>query len=256
MSDGSALTEATLAFFRDNGYCLVPGVVPAKACRAVRALFAEAQELAARGGGGNAWRNDATAWERLPGGTSARMVRKVPAPFDRSAEFRAIFGGDRILDLVEQIIGPEIYLHSSKLIYKPPGIGRRKPFHQDLAYWDDMTAPQVTLWCPIDPATAENGCLEIVPRSHHQGLIEHEDLDDWQIEESRFAPGVAQAVEMAPGDLLFLDVLTVHASRANRSKQGRLAAIVNYYSAPKAADQRSKYGSSQPLRGRRQRPLE
>ena len=58
----------------------------------------------------------------------------------------------------------------------------------------------------------------------------------------------AQPAVMEPGDALFLDVLTVHASAQNRSDYDRLAAIVNYYSRPKVATQTSSYGSTEPLR--------
>ncbi|MFV3077178.1 phytanoyl-CoA dioxygenase family protein [Niveispirillum fermenti] len=237
-----------MTFFRENGYCVVPGLLDPAQCEALRLLLTQAQAKADRGEGEERWRQDGTAWEPADGDGAARIVRRVPAPFEHSAVFRSIFGGDRVLDLVERFIGPRIYLHSSKMLYKPPFQGRRKPFHQDLAYWPDMTGAQVTIWCPIDPATAGNGCMEVVPGSHSRGMLEHHELEDWQIEDGRIDPQSVRVIEMAAGDALFLDVLTIHASRPNRSDRGRLAAIVNYIAAPRAAGQHSRYGTTTPLR--------
>ncbi len=243
------LTASQVAQYEDDGYVVVRGALSQTELATVREILTDTQRMVAQGYVPPHWKNDGGVWEGPPG-IAVRLVRKVPAPFERSAGFRAIFSAPAILDIVEQLIGSEIYLHSSKLIYKPPGCGRRKPFHQDLAYWDDMSAAQVTLWCAIDPASVSNGCIHVVPGSHRKGLIQHVELADWQIDETQFPVNTARPVEMAAGDALFLNVLTVHASGANCSAMERLAAIVNYYSLPRSPDQLSKYGSSEPLRTR------
>ncbi|MCC5669481.1 phytanoyl-CoA dioxygenase family protein [Nostoc sp. CHAB 5784] len=243
-----SLTSSELATYQNDGFCVVASLLSVDALAAVYSLLDEAKSLVARGEVSKSWQTDMTAWERDLTCDSL-IVRKVPAPFEHSEQFRSIFSSPVILDRVEQLIGSEIFLHSSKLIFKPPQIGRRKPLHQDLAYWDDMQAPQITVWCAIDSATPENGCLEVIPRSHKKGLIPHADLEDWQINEHTLEDK-AVCIPMNAGDVMFLDVLTIHASLANRSNCGRLAAIVNYYSEPRRSDQRSKYGSETPLRTR------
>lgn len=237
--------EDAAAAYEELGYCVIVGVLKPADCAVLRSLLDETQARADRGEGEAHWFADETAWES---GAATRVVRKVPKPFQSDARFRAIFGRDDVLDLVEAFAGPEIYLHSSKMLYKPPRVGRPKPMHQDLAYWDEMQARQVTLWCPADRATAENGCLELLPRVHKAGLIPHEDLDDWQIAPGSLADQRPVVVEMAAGDMLFLHPLTPHASRANVSDEGRLAAVINFYSEQVRPGDGARYGSITPIR--------
>lgn len=230
------------------GFCVVTGVLSQADCSELKAILGETQSRADRGEGDARWFSDDTAWEG--GCSAARIVRKVPRPFQEDERFRAIFSRETVLDLVEAFIGPEIYLHSSKMIYKPPHIGRPKPMHQDLAYWDEMQAPQVTLWCSVDPATAENGCVELLPGRHKAGLMQHVQLDDWQISPDAISETPVE-VEMDAGDMLFLHPLTPHASRANASDRGRLAAVVNFYSEPARPEDGVRYGSKVPIRSRK-----
>ncbi|WP_051872183.1 phytanoyl-CoA dioxygenase family protein [Streptomyces sclerotialus] len=237
-----ALSTSQFENFERDGYCIVPSFLSPDDLTHVRNYY----ERAAEAQSSSRPAQDATAWDR--DGSSANVLRKAPAPLDNDPECRRIFTSPRVLDHVEDLIGPNIYLHSSKLLFKPARTGRRKPMHQDLAYWDDMTARQVTLWCAIDRVTAESGGMELIPGSHNRQLQQHEELDDWQLREDALDLSQVHVPEMEPGDALFLDVLTIHASGQNRSDHDRLAAVVNYYSRPKSAAQKSRYGSTEPLR--------
>jgi hypothetical protein len=48
---------------------------------------------------------------------------------------------DRVLDLVEPLLGPDFQLFSTHFICKPQGDGRRVPWHEDSAYWKGMLEP-------------------------------------------------------------------------------------------------------------------
>ena len=145
----------------------------------------------------------------------------------------------RLLDAVEQIVGPEIYANPTQHVrIKPPeeclsgdttivGEIARAVWHQDLA----TVMPEadhsriLTVWIPITRATRENGCLLVAPGSHKKGLATH--CHDPRANYSRQAipedlVGDRQvALEMEPGDVLFLTKLTMHASLPNLSRDIR-----------------------------------
>ncbi len=242
----TALNAGQLQTYSEEGYLIVRGLLSESDLAVVKRIHADEVEAANSARGEAGWSPKADDWDLSADG--AMMVRKVAAPFDRFPDFRAIFTGAAVLDIVSGLIGPRIYLHSSKLMCKPAQAGRRKPWHQDLAYWDDMDSAQVTLWCAIDPATRANGCLQVIPGSHRRGLIQHEEIEDWQIREDKIDEENVVFAVMSPGDVLFLHPLTLHASGANLSSEPRLAALVNYYSKPRTDEQRSPYGSNIPLR--------
>ena len=86
---------------------------------------------------------------------------------------------DEVLDLVEPLVGPNIALYSTHFLAKPPGTGKRVPWHEDSSYWKDQMDPMhvCTVWLSIDPSLPENGCMHVIPRALH-GYSEYEDVDE------------------------------------------------------------------------------
>ncbi len=73
-----------------------------------------------------------------------------------------------LLDLLEPIIGPDILLYSTHLICKPAGDGARVPWHDDSNYWQRQWDPMevVGVWLAIDDSGLDNGCMQVIPRTH------------------------------------------------------------------------------------------
>src|SRR5205807_3154949 len=74
----------------------------------------------------------------------------------------------RVLDVIEDFIGPDIVLWSSHFIAKPRGDGKAVPWHTDGSYWGERLEPMkvITLWLAVDESTVENGCMRVIPGSH------------------------------------------------------------------------------------------
>ena len=80
----------------------------------------------------------------------------------------------QILDMVEQLIGPDIALWNMSFFAKPPG-GKKTPMHQDGEYWLIVPLATCTVWIAIDEATVENGVPALYPGPHKQHrLMVHE----------------------------------------------------------------------------------
>ncbi len=73
---------------------------------------------------------------------------------------------DRLLDVAEHFIGPDIALFASHYIVKPPGDGQPVLWHQDAAYWPLDPMEVVTLWLAVDDSRPDNGCMRVIPGSH------------------------------------------------------------------------------------------
>ena len=58
-----------------------------------------------------------------------------------------------ILDMVEQILGPDFALWNSSFFAKPAQGGRRTPWHQDGEYWPIRPIATCTAWIAIDDST-------------------------------------------------------------------------------------------------------
>ena len=143
---------------------------------------------------------------------------------------------ERLLDLVRDLVGPELKTLSTNIFNKPPGVDGRHPLHQDLRYFALRPADGiVATWTAIQPCTRENGCLAIIPGSHRGELAEHDDPDWDQINFGFFAArGVDLEarihIEMQPGDTLLFHPLLIHGSGRNRTDGFRRAISVHYAS--------------------------
>ena len=83
-----------------------------------------------------------------------------------SRDFLDLAHNPAILDLVEQVIGPDIILWGCQIFCKPGGDGMAVPWHQDGHYWPIRPLATCTVWVALDSSTTENGCLRVIPGSH------------------------------------------------------------------------------------------
>ena len=139
----------------------------------------------------------------------------------------------RLLDLVEDLIGPEIYSNPVQHIrLKLPkravskqgpytGLVSQTPWHQDngviLPEGDESKI--LTVWIPLNRCTVENGCLRVFPGSHRRGLIRHCPVDKGlTISESLLPADAPVALPMDPGSVLLMRSRTVHSSLDNQTE--------------------------------------
>ena len=116
-------------------------------------------------------------------------------------------------------------------LLKPPGRGREKPWHQDHAFFDFPLGTQVVgVWIAIDPATVENGCMQLLDGGHKDGPRNHFRRRDWQICDNEMMGRKSVAFPLGPGDALFFDGLIPHGTPANTTRERRRALQFHYCS--------------------------
>jgi ectoine hydroxylase-related dioxygenase (phytanoyl-CoA dioxygenase family) len=71
-----------------------------------------------------------------------------------------------VLDMLEQLIGPDIILWITRVLCKPAAKGREVPWHQDGEYWPMRPLATCSVWIALDPVSTANGCMRFIPRSH------------------------------------------------------------------------------------------
>ena len=153
--------------------------------------------------------------------------------------FGAIARCERVVDGAERLLGGEVYHYHSKLTLKAPETGGAWNWHQDYGYWyfnGNLFPDMLSVLIAIDPATEENGCLQVLRGSARMGRLDHE-LVGGQLtaDPERVAHAVERlevvACEMAAGDALFLHCNTLHGSSKNTSKQSRNVLLCCYNAA-------------------------
>lgn len=113
---------------------------------------------------------DLEAFEREEGMSPADLVVKGHLGFRRSWEFSR---DPRILDVVEDLIGPNILVLSSRFWIKPGGDGSYVSWHQDSAYFGLDPHELVTVWLALTDSNRGNGCMRVIPGSHRGRAHSH-----------------------------------------------------------------------------------
>ena len=139
----------------------------------------------------------------------------------------------RVLDCIEQLIGPNVLLKSTRLFYKFGNSDSFVGWHQDGITEELKDAYAPAIWLGLTPATAENGCLRVVPRSHRLGLIPHADRPS---PDNLTTQGATAQVEIASprdvvmqaGEMSLHHPLVLHASNPNRSGESRIGFSATY----------------------------
>ncbi len=141
----------------------------------------------------------------------------------------------KILDPVEDIIGPNILCWASSFFTKEAKDPAFISYHQDLTYWGLEPADIITAWVALSPATIESGCMKFVPESHKHEVLPH---NDTFAEQNLLSRGQEVAVEvdedeaahviLQPGEMSLHHVKLVHGSEPNRSDDRRIGFAIRY----------------------------
>ncbi|MEO1018386.1 MAG: phytanoyl-CoA dioxygenase family protein [Pseudomonadota bacterium] len=156
-------------------------------------------------------------------------------PAEITARWLQFCATSDLLDLVEDIIGPDIILWGSQLFCKPAGTGLEVPWHQDGAFWPIRPLAACSIWVAIDDVTLENGAMRYIKGSHKDGaVLQHDQSDRTDLALNQVLPESALDLDrvatddLPAGAISLHDVYLVHGSAPNTSPNRRAGFVVRY----------------------------
>ncbi|MBI2942519.1 MAG: phytanoyl-CoA dioxygenase family protein [Chloroflexi bacterium] len=229
------LSEEDVQFYRGTGYLAMKGLLrPSEVDEAKSAL----SDLMAKR---IAWDDrvkvqeepyyrDGHADERV---TDPELrVRKVWEFCQIEPRLQRIGFHPRLVPWLEQLVGPGFRMTQDMALIKPPFRGSEKPWHQDTAYFDWMPLEGIIgVWIALDPATVENGCMQVIPGTHLLGPAGHFHLRDCQLPDARVQVSRAVVIPLDPGGILLFSGLLHHGTPPNLSGDRRRALQYHYAAA-------------------------
>ncbi len=224
------INQEDVSFYRDNGFLVVHG---AFSTDEVEHLRREAVRVC-RGELG-----DIRGVEpALPGDSDDAVMRRylcIHFPHKLSPVMRAALAHPAIVDVLTNVIGPDVKCMQSMLFIKAAG----KPgqaWHQDEDFIPTRDRSLTGGWIALDDATVENGCLWVIPGSHKRGVlwpmhIQEDARFDCTNESFGFPYSDADAipVEVKAGAVVFFNGYLLHRSLPNSAVGGYRRALVNHY---------------------------
>ena len=234
-------SEKHKAEFDEQGFIVVPGLFSK----------AEAQQL------GEAARSDARTWNDASERADADGARTLLAVRDDLGDdiYSSIVRSRRIVDAMSVFLDDETYHYHHKLMLKEPKVGGAWEWHQDYGYWYNYGClfPQMaSCYIAIDPAVKTNGCLQVLPKSHKLGRMDHGKVGGQTGADPERMPAILERfelvyVEMEPGDGLFFHGNLLHRSDRNTSDDPRWSLICCYNAKSNSPYEVKRHNGYKPL---------
>ena len=228
--------------FENDGYIIVDSLLNASEAQLLGQVARMDRELAAA----RTSRNDGE-------GGSVDLVLRNDLPEDTI--YGAIARLQPLVELVEHLLGDEIYHYHHKMILKEPRVGGAWTWHQDYGYWYNngcLFPDMASCMIAVDKATKQNGCLQVLKGSHKMGRVDHVKRGDQTgAEEERIQAAMQKLdlvhVEMDPGSAVIFHGNTLHRSDQNVSDDPRWAFICCYNTKHNNPWKESKHPRYSPL---------
>lgn len=163
-----------------------------------------------------------------------------PKRFDRLHLFfdwaHRLVTHDALLDVVGAVLGDDILVYGTLVFYKAPHDPGYASWHQDSVYSGLHLTPSTSAWIALTPSHQGNGCMRVIPGSHKQGSLDHDNVrDDPNLlnrrgERVKMVVDESQAVDVVlrPGQLSLHQSTIVHGSNPNTSDEPRIGFIVRF----------------------------
>jgi len=181
----------------------------------------------------------------------SRCKIKAHIPFPFLCE---LISHPRLLDAVEDIIGPNILCWGSSFFQKEAHDPGFVSWHQDSTYYGLEPCETLTAWIAISESSLESGCIHFIPGSHNQGIYEHEETqaENNILSRGQTVAGVddtnAVPVPLKAGQFSFHKEDVLHASDPNVSDDRRIGLSIHYIT-PEIKETRFPGASAMLLRG-------
>jgi non-haem Fe2+, alpha-ketoglutarate-dependent halogenase len=155
--------------------------------------------------------------------------------FAHSPWFARLALHPRILDAVEDLIGPDILIWTSTFFIKEPHSPTFAAWHQDGTYFGLTPKTLVTAWVALSDASHEAGCMDAVsfngaPRQMHHApkRLEHSINRAGQEVVGEINESGIQAMELKAGQFSLHHELAIHRSSPNNASHRRIGIGLNY----------------------------
>jgi ectoine hydroxylase-related dioxygenase (phytanoyl-CoA dioxygenase family) len=214
------LSREQINFYNENGFLVVDDAFPMDVIEEARAAVVDFVEKS------RTVTEHTDVYDLEPGHSPQEpRVRRLKNPLAIHPIFNRMAHSDALLDIVADLIGPDIRLHGSKLNMKAAEYGSPVEWHQDFAFYPHTNDDLLAVGVYLDDCTTENGCMLMVPGSHRWEILDHHqdgvfvgavDLEREGVDASSAVP-----VEVRAGGISLHHCRTLHGSATNTSAKPR-----------------------------------
>ncbi|MEM6551395.1 MAG: phytanoyl-CoA dioxygenase family protein [Planctomycetota bacterium] len=214
------LTDSEIRFYQEEGYLYLGGLVKAEAVEALRQEILDVMEG-----------HFGISEDDLRHASSAADKLRQSSQHLKGSLLEDLISGDKVKAVAAQLIGGPAHVYLPFSAVKAGGGGGMFHFHQDNNYTNHEPAMgSINIWVALVDMSPDNGCLQVVPRSHKGGqLLSHNSDDGDGHQQLEVDPLTCLPVRMRAGDAVAFTRWTVHGSGPNTTDQPRVAYALQFH---------------------------
>lgn len=228
------LTDEQREFYFENGYLLIESVIDQDQLERLRATVETLVEQT------RTMKMSDKVWDLEKGhGKDNMRLRRLSSPNDHHPVFWEFASKSILVDIMEDLLGPNVKFHHSKLNFKWSHGGEEVKWHQDIQFWPHTNYSPLTAGTYLYSCDESQGPLGVIPKSHLDRLYNQYDVKgNWTgclSDEDAAAIETDKAVylEGPAGSITIHNCRTIHGSKTNHSDQAR-PLLLNVYSSADA----------------------
>lgn len=164
-------------------------------------------------------------------------LRRLSHPVTLDPVFEEFGLRGPIVDLAEDLLGPDVKFHHSKLNFKWAGGGEEVKWHQDIQFWPHTNYSPLTIGLYMDDVDDEMGPMGVIPGSHREEIFDLYGADgNWvgaiaDADMPRVPLEKAVWLKGPKGSVTIHNCRMVHGSMVNNSSRSRPLLLHTYASA-------------------------
>lgn len=162
------LSDAQRAFYAENGYLMIENAVTPDQLdrlRAITARLIDASRTVSES-------NDVYDLDKGHGPDSPRLTR-IKIPHKQDPYFWEVLRHSTMTQVLNELLGPDTTILTSKLNTKAPGGGRAVEWHQDWAFYPHTNDDLLAFGLMLEDVDEANGPLMVIPGTHRGPVLDH-----------------------------------------------------------------------------------
>ena len=224
------LSQAQVASFWENGFLVVGKVLEDELIEEMRTEYDD--EFALGRSGERPVRNlavfeDDHDHDEEEGEQEMLQFMQIS---EHNVQFHKLIYHQGLLNIIEDVIGPNIQLFHNQALYKPPHHGGPIFWHQDNAYWRCLPPNLVSCWLTLDDVDLHNGAMQFIPGSHLRPMI-HDQAQgsDVLLDMGKLVDDNEAVVgDLPAGGITLHHCQTLHRTAPNTTDRQRRALAIHY----------------------------
>lgn len=216
------LSAEQKSFYDDNGYLMVEDAVTPDQLAELRRITYDLID-------GSRQVSESDGVYDLDAGHSAETPRltRIKLPHKQHPFYWDVLRSSPMTEVLNDLLGPDTMLQTSKLNTKAPGGGAAVEWHQDWAFYPHTNDDMLAFGVMLEDVTPENGPLQVIPGSHRGPILSHNNTDGVfcgavDPDDPEFHQDQAVTITGRAGSMSIHHARTLHGSAPNVSDKARL----------------------------------